>query len=255
MRHEAMHPAWTCLLALALAACATGGGYQGPREPEGSMSATGSANLQLAQNYLRTDQPQLALVRAQRAERSDPTSADVQVVMGMIYERVGNRGLAGEHYARAVRLAPDAGHVLNAQASWLCGAGQRDEADAMYLRAVTDQFYKGKEQAYSNAGKCALEGGLLDRAEAHLRAGLGLAPTNARLLELMAQLKFRQGDFMAARAFFERRDALGNPGPAMLDLAARIEQGAGDSAAAERYRSRLQLEHPGWRAPAAEAVP
>ena len=114
--------------------------------------------------------------------------------------------------------------------------------------------YKAKQQAYFNAGKCALQGGRLDRAEQYLRQGVELAPQDPLLLALLADVKFRQGDFMAARAFFQRRESLGAPSAELLDLAVRIEQGAGDTVAADRYRRRLNEQFPNYTPPAAEGT-
>jgi type IV pilus assembly protein PilF len=230
-------------------------GVSRPHEPEGALSSTGLANVQLAQNYLREGKYAMALERGQRAERSDPQSADVQIILGLIHERLNDRAAAGQNYVRAVRLAPDAGHVLNASGAWMCSEGKTVEADALFQRALQDPFYSTKDMAYFNAGKCALDAGQLDKSEVYLRQGLVLVPENKRLLELMAQLKFRQGDFMSARAFFQRRDSLGTPGPEMLELAARIEQAAGDAAAAARYRARLQQDHPTYTPQSAEGTP
>ena len=51
----------------------------------------------------------------------------------------------------------------------------------------------------------------------------------------LAQVEYAQGNFMDARAFIQRRDAMGSNAE-VLELAARIEDGAGDQRAAARYR-------------------
>ena len=84
----------------------------------------------------------------------------------------------------------------------------------------------------------------LPDAAKHLRQGIEVAPESPALLGQMAELQFRRGNFMSARAFFQRRDSLGAVTPELLDLAVRIEQGAGDAAAAGRYRQRLQQQFP-----------
>lgn len=243
------------LLALALvvlAGCATtpsGTGTSSGGTSPGSLAAMtnkGVANLNLAQNYLAAGKVDYALDRANRALRSDPNSADVQVVLGMIRERLGDSTRAGEHFARASRLDPDSGHVLNVHAAWLCERGKAAEADALFTRAVKDPFYKARDQAYFNAGKCAMRAGQLDVAERHLRAGLEIAPESPGLLARMAELQFRRGNFLGARAFYQRREALGTVPADLLDLAARIEDGAGDATAARRYRQRLQDQYPDY---------
>ena len=235
------------------AGCTTTGGQGRPDQPtpsaSASMSNSGLSNLRLAQSYLASDKLEVALDRANRALRSDPGSADVQLVLGMIREKLGEEQRAGEHYARAAKLAPDLGHVQNVWGAWLCERGQPEQADAAFALAVKDPFYKSRDQAYFNAGKCAMQAGQLDKAERHFRSGLESAPENPLLLARMAELKFRQGDFFGARAFYQRREALGEPDAKLLDLAANIEQGAGDTVAAERYRRKLREQYPDYTPP------
>ncbi|HEX5693483.1 MAG TPA: type IV pilus biogenesis/stability protein PilW [Arenimonas sp.] len=244
-------------LALALGACAGGGGSGATRATaaQPDMSNKGMANLQLAQNYLAAGKLDVAMDRAQRAMRSDPDSADVQVVMGMIRQTLNDSVRAGEHFALAAELAPDTGHVLNAYGAWLCERQRYDEADAVFDRAVLDPFYDAKAQAYYNAGRCAILGGRLDRAEPALRKGLEIDPDDAPLLEQMARLEYRQGDFLGARAFMQRRESVGEVGPELLELAIAIEEGAGDRGAADRYRSRLRTGYPDYTPTARKETP
>lgn len=257
MRREPMR-LFAFVVLVALAGCASTGGGTPPKSANNAggthttMSNKGLANLNLAHNYMNAGRLDYAMDRANRALRSDPNSPDVQIVIGQIREKLGDDERAGQHYAQAVKFAPEAGHVLNVHAVWLCRRGAADESDVLFSRAVKDPFYKAKHQAYFNAGKCALQAGRLDRAETYLRSGVEAAPQDPLLLAQLAEVKFRQGDYMAARAFFQRREALGSPGAELLDLAVRIERGAGDTVAAERYRRRLNEQFPDYTPPATE---
>ena len=97
--------------------------------------------------------------------------------------------------------------------------------------------------------------GRLDRADVTLRKGLEIEPKSAALLEQMARLQYRQGNFMGARAFFQRREAVAEVGAELLELAIAIEEGAGDRAAAERYRTRLRQGFPEYTPTAREDSP
>ncbi len=245
------------LLLAALAGCA-GTGTQAPGEDSAAnslaeMSSKGQANLSLAQNYLANNQIELALDRANRALRSDPTSSDVQIVLGMVREKMGDLDRAGASYERAAKLSPESGHVLNVYGVWLCKHGAPAEADAVFARALDDPFYKAREQALFNAGKCALQAGDFDKAAAYGRLGLQSAAENPALLTLMAEVQFMRRDYFSARAFVQRREALGKVSPEILSLAARIELAAGDSAASQRYQTRLRDEFPEYSPPAPEA--
>ena len=258
MRPDAMrHLCLAAALALATG-CATGPGASTTDDTQAAsshsaMSNKGQANLSLAQNYLAAGQVEYAMDRANRALRSDPNSADVQVVLGMIREKLDDDARAGEHYARAAKLAPESGHVLNVHAIWLCQQGKAAEADALFARAVKDPFFKAKETAYFNAAKCAMQVGQADQAAQHLSQGLELAPENRLLLVRMAELQLQRGDFMSARAFYQRREALGSPSADLYELGARIEDAAGDASAAARYRQRIRDQFPDHTPTATEA--
>jgi type IV pilus assembly protein PilF len=246
-------------LALMLAALAGCGGVDTRAPSEDSdasshaqMSSKGQANLSLARNYLANDQVELALDRANRALRSDPESSDVQIVLGMIREEIGELDRAGANYERAAKLSPESGHVLNVYGVWLCKQGKPAEADAVFARALDDPFYKARDQALFNAAKCALQAGELDKAGAYGRLALQTAPENPAVLVLMADVQFQRRDYFSARAFVQRREALGNASPEFLSLAARIEMAAGDAAAAQRYQTRLREEFPDFTPPATE---
>jgi len=252
-----------CLFAaLAMATgCATGprtsaSHAQQAASSHSAMSNKGQANLSLAQNYLAAGQLEFAMDRANRALRSDPNSADLQLVLGMIRDKLEDGENAGEHYARAAKLAPESGHVLNVYAIWMCQQGKAAEADALFVRAVKDPFFKAKQTAYFNAAKCAAQVGQADKAAQYLRQGLELAPENRLLLVQMAELQLQRGDFMSARAFYQRREALGTPTAELLELGARIEDAAGDRVAAARYRQRVQDQFPAQTSsPAPEGSP
>ena len=258
MRHEWIRLATASVL-LVLAGCATTASGPSDRVAataggEGDLSRSGLANVRLAQAYLAAGKNDLAIDRATRALRSDPDAAQAHVVMGLVLEKLGDGGRAGEHYLRAAKLAPEAGYVLNTAGVWLCEHARAAEAKDLFQRATQDLLYNQRQQAYFNGGRCAALAGDLATAETFLRGGLALDADDRMLLEQMVRVKVRQGDMMGARAFFQRREALGAPGPEMLDLIARIEQQAGDPAAAARYRAQLQAGHPDYT-PASGGTP
>lgn len=234
------------LAALLLAGCSTAG-----TEPSAAsatprqMTPDGRRNLDLAEGYLGVNQLEKASEWAGRALASDPDSADVHALLGMIASRNRDPKRAGAEFDRALKLAPNSGPILNAHASWLCERGQADQADQEFLRALQDPNYVRPLQALSNAGKCALGAGQLSKAEGYFRQALASSPEDRALLFLMADTEFRQGKIMEAQAFIQRRDDI-EANAETLDLAARIEDAAGDRVAAARYRKRLQVEFPAY---------
>lgn len=230
---------------LLLPACtSTGGGPEGGGIRPSEMSNVGQSNLRLAYSYLQSGKYDLALDRAKRGLRADPDSPDLYVALGMIHARIGDPAQAGANYARAARLGGDRGDILNVHAVWLCEQGQRAEANAVFDRAVKDLLNRDRGKALYNAALCAHQSGDRAKAEALLRQSLESSPEDPVALALMARLQFEQGNMMGARAFLQRREAVGEATPELLELGARIEEAAGDAAAAARYRRQMQDQFP-----------
>lgn len=172
-----------------------------------------------------------------RAPRALTMMALVEMVRGRSEE-------AGRYYARAAEHAPDDGAVLNNYGAWLCRQGRATESMAYFERALSDAAYTGQADALANAGACAEAAGRGDRAEDYLRAALNLDPENAVALSAMAEYQYRNGRYLEARAFSQRRLAAAPATAEALMLASQIEERMGDSVAAERYRQRLGREFP-----------
>ena len=197
--------------------------------------------LLLAQHRLRAGKLDEAGTHARAVLEMDAGSADAHTVLALVASRQGKADAAGRHFARAAELAPT-GATLNNHGTWLCGNGRAAESLAWFDRALADPAYRARAGALANAGDCAVRAGQHARAERDLRAALALDPRNVVALGAMARLEFARGDAFAARAFSQRRLAAGPADAGALQLASQIEEKLGDSAAAQRYTSRLRAE-------------
>lgn len=204
-------------------------------------------NLGLAQSYMGKGDFEAALDKLHKAESLNPRSPQTQSMLGMLYERIGRPALAGPYYEKSVALAPDEGAMLNNYATWLCRSKRSADSLAWFDRALNDPFYKTRAMAFGNAGRCAVEAGLLERAEGYFRGALEIDANFTDVLQDMASLYLQRGDFLRARAFVQRRESLGPVGPALLDIAAHVEDGRGDHEAAQRYRRQLMEQFPEYQ--------
>lgn len=242
------------LLVLGLLTCFAVSAAAREHTPEkAALSRAGQINVGLAQSYMDNNDLETALDRATQALRTDPRSADVHAMLGLIYSRISQLDKAAAEFKQALALAPDNGAILNVDGVWLCQQGQAQEADAQFAKALQDPFYRQPEQALSNAGRCAFKAGQLPKAESYLRASLDKVPDQPEALFTLAQVEYAKGSYLEARAFIQRRDAMGSTAE-VLDLAARIEDAAGDHRSAEQYRQRLRDEFPNASPVAAEGT-
>ena len=204
------------------------------------MSSAGRTNMGLALSYLRSGDLKVALDYANKANRTDSGASEVHTMLGMIYAQINDHGKALQEYQRSVALAPTDGNTLNAYGAYACGQGKYDVADEQFNKAIVDPFYRQQEQSLFNAGKCAKNAGQLAKSEGYLRRALAKAPDHRDSLYMLAEVELAQGAPMDARAFIQRLDSLGAADARTLELAARIEDVAGDARAASRYRQRMR---------------
>ena len=233
---------WIAILlpALLLAACSTA-----PERSETEARKAAETNTALGRQYLERGQYEISLEKLKRAVAYDDTYAPAHTMLGVLYETIGDRDMAEAEYRKAVKHDPKDGNVNNNLGAFLCGIGKREEADRFFRTAIADPFYQTPQVALSNAGSCALERGDLDSAETYLRQSLQRDPRMAAALLPMAQVSYRKGEFLKARAFLQRYEAVAEPTAESLALGVRIESRLGDEASADRYRRALRDRFPG----------
>ncbi|MBN5030748.1 type IV pilus biogenesis/stability protein PilW [Stenotrophomonas maltophilia] len=200
--------------------------------------------LTLATRDMQVGNLDAAERKVREALKLAPEAPDALVLQAGIDDRRGRTRQAGENFRKAAELAPQRGDVLNNYGAWLCQQGLPAESLVWFDRALQAPGYATPGEAQANAGSCALDAGQLERAERDLRAALVAAPANPVALESMAQLSFRQGRYMEARAFAERRIAAAPATRSVLQLASQIEARLGDRAASDRYLQRIRQEFP-----------
>ncbi len=238
-------------LALLLAACASGGGgFIGASSQKSKKAAM--LNVQLAQEYLKKGQLDVARDKLKRALELDPFSPEAHTMAGFLQETIGDTVQAELHFRRAVEIAPKSGDMNNNYGSFLCRQGKFDMADAAFRQAIADPYYRTPEVAMTNAGMCAKSAGNLEQSESYLRQALDRKPDNLAALLPMASVLHARGDHLRARAFMQRYDASGVASAEALLLGVRIETALGDNSSAEDYRRRLASAYP--RSPEAKSL-
>ena len=229
------------LVVFTLVACSSSGGSK----DEDSDRKAAETNTSLGQAYMAREQYEIALEKLKRAVAHDNTYAPAHTLLAILYERLGESDLAEKEYQLAVKYDPDDGDVNNNYGTFLCRMGNSEKAEPYFMKAVKDPFYQTPQVAYANAGNCSLDRGDLDKAEAFLRQSLEYDGNYAAALLPMANLSFRQGSYLRARAFLQRYEAVGILNEESLLLGYRIESELEDTISANRYRAELLERFPG----------
>lgn len=158
------------VLLLVVTACATTGGS----DPESNMIRYGSDSpaenhVRISKGYLEQGQMVYALEKAQQAVRIDRNHVEAQVVVALIYQRMGDSSQAAKHYSRAKKLAPNDPLVANAYGTFLCTQRRYTEADSEFMMAASSVMNSSPWVASTNAGLCLESSGQYALAATRMR--------------------------------------------------------------------------------------
>lgn len=234
-----MRCVWLAMaLAVALSACANV-----PQQasvpgspPETNSQQAARANTQLGVRYLQQGDPRQALRKLRKALNQDPDNADAHTVTGIVYERLDRPEQAEKHYRRAVELDGSNGTALNNYGRFLCDGGDVDRALAMFDQAADNPLYDDVAVALTNAANCALDAGRRDLGEDYLLRALEADDTFPPALLRMARLRYEQGHYLNARAFYQRYLDAAPQTAQSAWLGLRIERKLGNRDAVASYR-------------------
>lgn len=202
------------------------------------------SNTSLGLEYMNRGQYEVALGKLKKAIKEDPDYAPAQTVIAVLYDRIGERELAGKHYKKAFEAAPTDGDVNNNYGVYLCKNGEEERAIGHFLKALDDPFYSSPAIALANAGSCALGQGKLIEADEFLRRALRIEPDLPDALRNMSRLNFEQENYLTARAFMQRYEAVASHVAETLLLAYQIEIASNNRKAANAYKLLLESNFP-----------
>ena len=194
--------------------------------------------------YMRRGQYEVSMGKLKKAIKEDPSYAPGHTVLAILYEQIGEEELAGRHYEKAFKADPENGDVNNNYGVYLCKTGKEKEAVRHFHKALEDPFYATPAAALTNAGTCEIDTGNLDKADGYLRGALKFDPQFPDALLAMADLSYRQDNFLQARAFMQRYEAVAEQSAKNLYLGYKIETALRDEKMARKYLLSLNSNFP-----------
>lgn len=242
------------LLALALSGC-VGGRPPGAAPSDGKDIVTASdesdasrrarIRMELAAGYYGRGQLTTALDEVKLAIVADPNLAQAYNMRGLIYGSMGEERLAEESFQRALQLDPRDGDTMQNYGYFLCQKQRRDEAYAMFDRALALPRYANAPRTLLTKGVCQSNAGQLVEAEASLSRAYGMEPTNPSIAANLSDVLFKRGDYERARFYIRRVNAVAAlQGPQTLWLATRIEQRLGNRSGTQEFGEQLRRRFP-----------
>lgn len=236
-----------------LAGCASPGGQSGKAELPTASDRTAAQRkvdirMQLAAGYFQQGQYPVALDEVKLALAADPNHAEAYGMRGLIYQQMGETGLAEDNFVRARKLAPGSPELANNYGSFLCQNGRVKEALPLFDAALNNRAYRTPASAANNAGSCALKIKDYASAERYLLQAMQLTPdlpaTNANL----ARMYFEKGDHVRAGFYIARLNKVAKMESLTADvlwLAIKVQHKLGDTDAEAGWATQLRRHHSG----------
>ena len=201
-------------------------------------------NYELGARYYQQGSYDLARERLLKAIEVDPKMAVAYSALAMTYEALGNVRLATEAYESAVKVGPRDFDVQNKYAVFLCKRGDFDQARKHFDKAIKHPENDNSEVTATNAGICMLQEPNAEQAEKYFRVALESKPTFGEPLIQLCLLKYREKDYLSARAFLQRFMSSNKTTSEVLFLAGKIEDMLGNDRGRTDYEDRLLREFP-----------
>jgi len=203
--------------------------------------------VQKGVQYMENGQLDVALQDLQRAIELDEHNSEAHNAIAVLYERLNRPGEAEAHFKRALSLDPNNSSALNNYGRFQCAQGQYEKAMSQFRQVIGSPLYPLPWVALTNAGLCARSAGKNKEAEEYLRRALEKNATFPPPLLEMAKLSLQSGQYLSARAFLQRYEAVAEKNPESLWIGLQTELALGNRQAAADYGETLRSRFPDSR--------
>lgn len=212
--------------------------------PEADTADAAGLNYQLGARYYQNGKYDLARDRLLLSIKLDPRNPVAHSTLGLTYEALGNLRLARESYEEAARVGPNNFDVQNTYAVFLCNQRDFAGAEKEFAKAAKHSENDNAEVTLTNAGVCMVQKPDYEAAERFFRQALDRRANYPESLLQLCLLKYRQEDYLGARAFLQRFMGTSRSTASVLYLGAQIEDKLGDKRARKEYEDQLLREFP-----------
>lgn len=205
---------------LLLAGCVTeviGRQLNKPASPEKQLQTL----VDLGIGYIRNGEYGRAKDNLNRALAIDPNSSRVHNAFGLVFQFEGETKLAEFHFSKAAADKTFT-RAINNYGAFLYAQGRYQEAIDQLKIAGEDQFYQNRPQVYENLGVAYAQIGDSNNAEASFLRATQLNLTQGRALLELADIRFKEKDYVAARDYYRRHVSASSQSSRSLGLCIQL---------------------------------
>ncbi|NWL79842.1 type IV pilus biogenesis/stability protein PilW [Pseudomonas taiwanensis] len=226
-----------------LAACVSTGQVD-PMKTDAGRDAARDAYINLGIGYLKQGATERAKVPLKKALEMDPSNADANAALALVFQTEMEPDLADQHYRKALSSRNDP-RILNNYGTFLYEQKRYKEAYERFQQAAEDNLYPERSRVFENLGLTALKMNNPALAKQHFDKALRLNRQQPLALLEMAQLAFDEKQYVPARDYYDRYSQIAPQNARSLLLGARLSTIFEDRDQAASLGLQLKRLYPG----------
>lgn len=224
------------LVLIVLSSCAN--------ETEKKHADNDDVYMQLGVRYLNINKLTLAKENLELALKDDSNSVPANNAMAFLYEKLNKYDEAKSYYETAYNLDPESIDVLNNYGRFLCDRREFEKGMNYLSQAIANRLNDKLWLALTNAGRCQMSMGDLQKAQTYFQQALEVNAEYAPALMEMQKISYQNGNYKAAKDYFQQYMKVGFYSPETLWIAIQTERALGNEAQAKDYQDNLLEKFP-----------
>jgi len=200
--------------------------------------------VSLGLTYLKNGNFTQAKFNLDKALEFAPELAEVHYSLAYYYQTVAEDEQAQEAYAKAIKLEPGNGDIVNSYGVYLCRRGKFSQALQHFKTALAQSNYLNTAETYENMALCSEQQGKRTQAIGYAQSAVKHQPGRGKSWLLLTELYVEQENWPAARSSLGQYDQVAQVTPLSLWMAFLIEQGTARYELAKGYGNMLLQLYP-----------
>ena len=237
---------WMFVLLISLSGCVTTttGGFAEKKDDQKALEAS----VQLARQYISSNQWDNAKRHLKNAVEIDDKSFEVHEALALVYQNTGETELAEESYRRAIDRAPTESRVRMNYAAFLYGQKQYEKAVGQLEIVVKDTLYTKRDIAFTNLARSYTVLQRYDEAEEAYRRAYMMNRNMPGLSLEIAGLYYLKEQYREAQRYYdEYRQQVQKQSAPALWLGIRLSAALNDRDSYSSYSLALRNLYPDSR--------
>lgn len=208
--------------------------------PKNEGQQRAKIHVELGALYLVDGRPAVAMEEARIALSADPSYAPAYNLLGLVHMGLGEPKLAEENFRQALQLAPGDPEISNNFGWFLCQSGREKQSLAYFDASARNPLYSSPTKPNTNAGICSIRLKNDKAAANFLLEALRLAPENTQAMYWLAEIDYRQGNYVEARRWLSGIEKVQALDAELTWFVLRIERKLGNREAEARFANDLR---------------